>query len=103
MLVALLLILVVLWFLGYGPSLAFLPPLTFPLFVINGHTITLWDILIFAVILWVLGILPKPFREIGIVIFLLWVLSTLGVFFFTGFASLLVIIFIVGIAASFIF
>ncbi len=98
MLLALLLVLIVLWFLGYGP----IQSLYFPLFHLGGRTINLWDIIIFLVVLWVIGILPSPLREIAGILLILWLLSTLGILAIAGLANLLVIAIIVGIVLSFI-
>lgn len=96
MLVAILVILIFLWLLGYIslPGIV-IPNITF--FVINGQPITLWNILMFAVIVWLIGILPRPFREIAAVVFLLWILSTLGILAIAGLPSLLVGAIILGL------
>ena len=93
MLVFILLILIILWFLGYGPLEAFF----IPLFTILGRTISLWDILIFLVILGLIGALPRPFREISSVLLFIWVLSLLGFIAIAGLSSMLVIAVIVGL------
>lgn len=99
MLSALIVLLVILWFLGYVQ----LPGDLFPniiLFSINGQSITLWSLLIFFLILWAIGILPSPLRQIVFVIFILWVLSTLGILAIAGLSSILVIAVIVGLIVS---
>lgn len=69
-----------------------------PLFVINGQTITLWNILILMVVGWLLGLLPSPFREIAGVILVLWVLSVLGILsFIPGLSNILVLVIILGL------
>jgi hypothetical protein len=90
------LVLIILWFLGYVrvgniniPDLA--------LFTLNGNSISLWDILIFAVIVWAIGVLPSPLRQIAMVALLLWVLSTLGILAIAGLSSLIIIAFILGL------
>ena len=74
MIAAVLIILIILWFLGYiridGLTL---PDIT--LFTLNGQPITLISLLIFFVIVWAIGILPSPLRQIGFVILILWLLS----------------------------
>jgi hypothetical protein len=98
MLAALLVILIILWFLGY----IHIDGLTIPdisLFTINGHTITLINLLTFLVISAIVGALPSPFRQIAGVALLLWVLSILGILAIGGLSSLLVIAIILGLIA----
>lgn len=96
MLAGVLIILIILWFLGYirigGLTL---PDIT--LFTVNGQPITLISLLIFAVIVWAIGILPSPLRQIGFVILVLWLLSLFGVLAFAGLQSILVLAIIVGL------
>jgi hypothetical protein len=101
MLAALLLILIVLWFLGY----IHIEGLTIPdivLFSINGHPITLWSILILLVVSWAISILPTPFRQIVAVLLVIWILAVLGILAISGIAlaNILVIAMIIGIIAS---
>ncbi|SRR5258708_6543519 len=93
MLIAILILLFVFWIFGYG-TIAILP---FPLFSFMNHVITLWDLLIFLVIIWLIGILPSPFREIASIAFILWILAVFGVIALAGTANLLVIAIIVGL------
>lgn len=67
---------------------------------INGQPITLVNVLIFFLILWALGILPSPFREIGAVLFVLWLLSLFGFIALAGLSNLIIIAIIVGIVFS---
>src|SRR6478752_194976 len=99
MIVALLIVLIILWFLGYV-QIPFLPALNIPLFALNGHTISLWDLLIFLVIASLIGILPSPLRQIAMVVLVIWVLSTLGILAIAGLSSILVIVIIVGLILS---
>lgn len=94
MITALLVALVILWLLGYI-SIPFIPNIY--LFTINSHQISLWNILTFLLLLWVVGILPSPFREISFVLLILWTLSVLGFIGFVGFPSLVLIAIIAGI------
>ncbi len=98
MLIAILLILIVLWFLGYGPIEAFYVPL----FRIGGNTITIWDILIFVVVLGVINLLPSPIREIAIVLLIIWLLSVIGILAVSGLSSMIVIAIIVGVILALI-
>jgi hypothetical protein len=99
MLITLLVLLVVLWFLGYIHISNFTLP-DIALFSINGHVVTLVEALIFLVILSAVGVLPTPLRQIGFAVVLLWVLSTLGVVAIAGLASILVLAIIVGLLAA---
>ncbi len=96
MLAAVLVILIILWFLGYinigGLNI---PDIT--LFSINGQPITLISLLIFAVIVWAIGILPSPLRQIAFVILVIWLLSLFGILAFAGLQSILVLAVIVGL------
>lgn len=99
MIIALILILFILWVLGYIPiqNIA-IPHIT--LFMINGQAITLWNLLIFFVIVWAIGVLPVPIRWIAGIVFILWVLSVLGIIAIPGLAGLLVLLVIIGLIAS---
>lgn len=80
-----------------------IPGFTLPnyaLFAVNGQSITLLNVLVFILILWAIGILPSPFREIAGVLFVLWILSILGFIAIAGLSNLLVIAIIVGIVVS---
>lgn len=96
MLIAILVILIILWLLGYAP----LSGLNLPsviLFTINGRTITLWDLLILLVVIWAIGILPYPLQTIAVLLLLVWILSTLGILAITGLSSIIVIVIILGL------
>ena len=93
MLTAILLLLIVFWFLGYGPFAV----LSIALFSINGRVISLWDILIFLVLIWLIDTLPSPFREIGVVLFIIWILSTLGIIAIVAFPKIIILAVIGGV------
>lgn len=99
MIETILVILLILWFLGYITIPGIAIP-RFPVFFFNGRAITLWDILIFLVVVWAIEALPTPFREIAGVLLILWLLSTFGILAIAGLSHLLVIAIIVGIIAS---
>lgn len=99
MLGAIIVLLIILWFLGYIRLDALTIP-DIPLFALNGQTITLWNLLIFAVVLWAIGILPSPIREIAGILLFLWVLSVLGILAIAGLSNLLVIAIIGGLILS---
>jgi hypothetical protein len=93
MLITILLLLIVLWFLGVNPIAA----LDFPLFTFGGQTIDLWDLILFGVILWLIGILPSPFRQIAGVAFVLWLLALFGIIAIAGLSNIIVLAMIVGL------
>lgn len=101
MIEVLLILLIIFWALGYIHVGNIVIPNTV-LATLNGRPITLWDLLIFIIVLWAIGILPTPFREIAGVLLALWVLSLLGLIAIAGLSNLIVIAIIVGIIASFI-
>ena len=96
MLGVIILVLIILWFLGYVT----VGNITIPdlqLFTINGNSISLWDVLIFAVIVWAIGVLPSPLRQIAGVGLVLWILATLGIIAIAGLPSLIIIALILGL------
>lgn len=96
MLGAVLILLIILWILGYIR----IPNLNMPnihLFTINGHNISLYEFLIFLVIIWILGLLPSPFRQIAGVVLILWLLSLIGIISIAGLPNILIISLIVGL------
>ncbi len=99
MLATIVIILVILWFLGYAPlSQISIPNLV--LFTINNHQVTLWEILILAVIGWAIGILPRPLQAVASVLLILWVLSVLGILAIAGLPNIIVLVIIVGLIVS---
>jgi len=99
MLGAILLILVVLWFFGYIHIQGITIP-NFPLFSLNGHSINLWDFLIFIVILWAIEALPSPLRVIAGILLVIWLLSTLGVIAVVGLSHIIVVVLIIGLVLA---
>ncbi len=102
MLGAIVLILIVLWFLGYVPISGISIP-NFTIFTVNNHSIGLWQVLILAVIVWAIGILPAPLQTIAGILLLLWILSVLGILAIAGLSNIIVIVIIVGLVLSIIF
>jgi len=98
-LIAIVIILAILWLLGYAPISGISIP-NVVLFTINNHPITLWEILILAVIGWAIGILPRPLQAVAGVLLLLWILSVLGIFGIAGLPSIIVLVIIVGLIVS---
>jgi hypothetical protein len=99
MLEILLIVLVILWLTGNLSIPGIVIP-DFLLFVVNGRSISLWDVITFVIIVWVLSLLPHPFREIAAVLLVLWVLSLFGILAIAGLANLIVIGIIIGIVAA---
>jgi hypothetical protein len=93
MLIFILVILFIVWIFRYG-AVSLLP---FPLFNLLGHVITLWDIIIFLLIIWLIGILPSPFGEIASVAFILWILAVLGIIAIAGISNLIIIAILIGL------
>jgi hypothetical protein len=93
MLLAILVLLVLFWFFGYGP----IQVLHIILLKFNGLDITIWNLLIFLVLVWLITSLPSPFRQIAVVFILIWVLASLGIIAIAGLANILVIAIIVGV------
>lgn len=89
-------LLIALWYLGYIQIPSF-TLLNHVLFTINGHAVTIWEILILLVIGWAIGILPSPIRQIAGILLVLWILATLGIIAVAGFGSIAVIAVIVGL------
>jgi hypothetical protein len=99
MIIAIIIILVVLWLLGYAPLAGIsIPNIT--LFSINSHAVTLWEILILMAVSWAIGILPRPFQVVASVLLLLWILSVLGILAFTGLSNIIVLVIIIGLIVS---
>jgi hypothetical protein len=67
------------------------------LFRLFGHAITLWELLMFVVILWAMESLPSPLRQIAFVLVLLWALSILGIVAISGLSNLIIGAIIIGI------
>src|ERR1700747_2759956 len=99
MLFAIIIILIILWFLGYSPITAITVP-NITLFTINNHQVTLWEILILAVIGWAIGILPRPFQLVASVLLILWLLSVLGILAISGLSNIIVLVIIIGLIIS---
>lgn len=99
MLITIIIILAILWFLGYAPISGLSIP-NLALFTINNHPVTLWEILILAVIGWAISILPRPLQAIASVLLILWILSVLGILAIAGLPNIIVLVIIVGLIIS---
>jgi hypothetical protein len=96
MLQAALVILVVLWLLGYV-SVPFFHIPKIHLFTLNGHSVDLYTVLIFIVILWLMDLLPSPFRQITGGLLILWLLSLFGIIAIANFSNIIIIALIIGV------
>jgi len=99
MLIAIVIILIILWFLGYVPISGISIP-NIVLFTINNHAVTLWEILILAAVGWAIGILPRPLQAVASVLLVLWLLSVLGILAVSGLPNVIVIVIIIGLILS---
>ena len=99
MLIAIVVILVILWFLGYMPLTGITIP-NISLFAINGHTVTLWELLILLVVAWAISILPRPLQAVASILLVLWILSVLGILAITGLSNIIVLVIIIGLIFS---
>ncbi len=98
MLGAVLVVIIILWLLGFV-NLPFIPFLYTTLFSINGHPITLINLIMFFAIASLIELLPTPFNIIAGIILLLWVLSILGILAIggLGLSNILVLAVIIGL------
>ena len=96
MAILLLVVLVALWLLGLI-QIPGIDSLNIELFELFGKTITILDLLIFGAIIWLIGILPSPFRQIAGVIALLWLLAFFGFIAIAGLPNILVLVLIIGL------
>jgi hypothetical protein len=90
-------LLILLWILGYI-NIPQLPLNNTVILNLLGKNVTLYDLLITLIILWLIGIIPSPFRQIASVLFLLWILAFFGIIAITNFSNIIVIAIIVGLA-----
>ena len=89
-------LLVFLWFTGIVtiPSFSILH---FALFHINRNPVTIWDILLLAVIIWMAGVLPSPFKGLATILLILWLLAVMGVIAISGFSNLILVLLLLGL------
>ena len=59
--------------------------------------VTVWDVLIFLVLIWLVDLLPSPFRQIAVVVFIIWLLAVLGFIAIPALSNLLIISVIIGL------
>jgi hypothetical protein len=101
MLVAILIVIVVLWLLATAPSVHILIP-SLTLFSINGHPVTLWNVLVLGAVVWALKFLPEPIKQIVFILLVLWILSVVGIFAFGGFFHILILVIVIWLVLSLI-
>jgi hypothetical protein len=97
MIIAVLVFLVLLFALGYV-DINSLPLINTTLFEVFGRTVTIYDLLVFLLMVWVVDLLPRPFRELAGVVLILWLLAFFGIVAITGLSNILLLALIVGIA-----
>lgn len=98
MITAVLIFLILLVVLGYIDFPSF-PVRDMSLFDLFGKTISLYDLVVFLIILWIIDLLPWPFRGLATVILVLWLLTFFGIIAVTGFSNILLIALVLGIVA----
>jgi hypothetical protein len=90
---------IVLWLLGAVQINGFtLPHLS--LFTVNNHVVTLANLLLMLATIWLIDLLPSPFRQIAALLLLLYVLSILGVIAIAGFSNIIAVAIIVGVVIA---
>lgn len=99
MLGAIVIILIILWLLGFVtiPGVV-IPNIT--LFTIFNHTVTLFEALIFILILLALGLLPQILRVFVVVLVVLWVLSIFGILAVAGLSNIIFLAIVVSLIIS---
>ena len=93
MLALILVLLIIFWFMGYGP----LEALRVHLFSVGRLSVNLWDILIFLLIIWLIDALPGPLRSIVVITLIIWLLGVLGIIAIPALSNLVIIAVIVGL------
>lgn len=88
-----LLFLIILWVTGFLQ----VPLFAIPVLTLGSRAITLNDILVLLVIIWLLDMLPYPFQQIAFVLFFLWILSSIGIIALAGFSNIILIALIIGV------
>lgn len=89
-------ILVILWLTGYIQ----IPGVSLPnstLMYFNGQSITLIDVVVLLVFLWLINHLPDAFRMIAILLLVLWLLGLLGLVTIAGFNNILIAALVIGL------
>lgn len=100
MLLLILVLLIVFWLLGIIQ--VNIPTFDPVLFVLRGIDVSLFDLIVFFLIVAAIGILPSPFRQIAGVILVLWLLAFFGFIALAGLPSILILGLIIGIVVAMI-
>ncbi|MFA9288988.1 MAG: hypothetical protein ACEQSA_03860 [Weeksellaceae bacterium] len=95
--VAVLIFLIILVALGYI-QLPFFAIHDIVLFNLLGRSISLYDLLVFLIIVWVIELLPGALRVMAGVVLLLWLLAFFGIIAITGLPNILLIALVIGLA-----
>jgi hypothetical protein len=96
---AIIIVLFILYVFGYIS----IPGINIPnpiLFTYGNHVVTLFNLLIFLVIIWAIDVLPSPLRQIAVVLVLVWLLSTLGFIALAGLSNIVVVAILLGLVIS---
>lgn len=93
MLSIILFLLVIFWFMGYGP----LEALRIPLFHFGRLTVNLWDVLIFLLIVYLIDALPGPIRSVVVIALIIWLLGFFGIIAIPALSNIVVIAVILGL------
>ena len=79
-----------------------IPIARMPIIHLFNGSLSIFDILVMAFLIWIATKLGSPFREIIGLIIILWLLSALGVFiFFSGFLNILLFLILIILLLSF--
>ena len=100
MLIALLLVLVILWALGFL-RIGDLDFLRVPAITIDGRVVTLLDILVALTVIFVIAALPGPLGIAAGILLILWLLSVLGLIAIEGVPLSTLIILVIILALLF--
>ena len=92
-------ILVVLWILGIVRVPWLVMP-HFPSLTILGFTLTIQNLAVMAILVWIASSLGGPFRQIVWVLVVLWILSALGIIAIGGLSNLIVVGIVVGLVLA---
>lgn len=65
--------------------------MNYVVFTILNQGITIYNLLVLAIMIYLIGLLPRPFKEIVGLILVLWILSFLGIIFVGGLSNILII------------
>jgi hypothetical protein len=102
MIIAIVIILAVLWLLGYVPISGIpIPAVVHTVLVtINNRPVTVLELLILLVICVAIGILPRLLQAVASVLLVLWILSELGILAIAGLSGIVLLVIIAGLIVS---